>query len=101
MVLTLLDLSRVQMGQLRIEHTPLDLVALARRIVKVIRLTLTLHTVEYRGADGPIIIKGDSLCLEQVLHNLMQNAIKYSPADGPISLQIMQHDAMVGLAITD
>jgi PAS domain S-box-containing protein len=101
MVLTLLDLSRVQMGQLHIERTSLDLVSLARRIVEVVQPTLKHHTIEYRGEDGPIVVDGDVLRLEQVVHNLVQNAIKYSPAGGPVSIQVTRHDTMVSLAVTD
>ncbi len=101
MVLTLLDLSRVQMGQLHIERAPVDLAALARRSVEEVRPTLTRHTIEYRGVDDPVIINGDALRLEQVLHNLVQNAIKYSPTGGPIYVQVRYHNAMVSLAVTD
>jgi len=101
MVLTLLDLSRLQMGQMTLQRAPLDLGALARRVVEEVRPTNTKHTIEYIGPDAPLMIDGDALRLEQVLQNLVQNAIKYSPAGGPVRVQVGGHADMVSVAVTD
>jgi len=101
MVLTLLDLSRLQMGQMSLERAPVDLPALARRVVEEFRPTNTTHTFEYIGPDGALTIEGDALRLEQVLQNLVQNAIKYSPAGGPVRVQVERRADMVSVAVTD
>jgi PAS domain S-box-containing protein len=101
MVVTLLDLSRLQMGQMTLERAPLDLGALARRVVEEVRPTNKMHTIDYIGPDAPLMIDGDALRLEQVLQNLVQNAIKYSPAGGPVRVQVEGHANMVSLAVAD
>jgi PAS domain S-box-containing protein len=101
MVLTLLDLSRLQCGQMTLERSPLDLDALARQVVEEVQPTNTTHTIEYIGPDAPLLIDGDALRLEQVLQNLVQNAIKYSPAGGSIRVQVERHAEMVSVAVTD
>jgi two-component system sensor histidine kinase VicK len=48
------------------------------------------------------LIKADQLRLEQVLTNLLDNAIKYSPEGGPIDIElVVPNDLMVSLSVTD
>ncbi len=89
MIGSLLDVSRIETGQLSIEPTPLDLGALLRRIVEEIQPTLEQHTLTLSAPAEPLWISGDALRLEQVWQNLIGNAIKYSPAGGPITVQVM------------
>jgi PAS domain S-box-containing protein len=101
MMLTLLDLSRLQMGQMTLERAPIDVGALARQVVEEVQPTNLTHTIEYIGPHTPLLIDGDALRLEQVLQNLVQNAIKYSPAGGPVRVQVEGHAEMVSVAVTD
>jgi signal transduction histidine kinase len=48
-----------------------------------------------------ILINGDALRLEQVLQNLIQNAIKYSPAGGPVTVRVEQQGETVRVAVAD
>jgi signal transduction histidine kinase len=103
LIATLLDLSRLQSGQLSIEHAPVDLNALARRIVDETQLVLERHTLELSAPeDGkPLVVTGDELRLEQVLQNLIQNAIKYSPMGGLIRVELEPRDGMARLSVSD
>ena len=98
---TLLDVSQMETGQLSIERSLLDLCGLAQRVVTDLRPTLTQHTLTTYMPEVPLIIDGDSLRLEQVLHNLLQNAIKYSPDGGLITVAVEQRAHMVCVAVTD
>jgi PAS domain S-box-containing protein len=101
MVTALLDISRIELGRLSIERAPLDLVALARRVVDEIRPTLTQHTLECVAPGGPIPIAGDALRLEQVLQNLIGNAVKYSPAGGVVSVRVDQRATHARVTVHD
>lgn len=48
-----------------------------------------------------MIVRGDEVRLEQVVHNLVGNAIKYSPAGGTVSIELTSRDDQVCLAIRD
>jgi PAS domain S-box-containing protein len=101
MIATLFDISRIEMGQFQIERGTLDIAALTRRVVADIQPTLTKHTISLHGAATPLLVAGDVLRLEQVLQNLIQNAIKYSPAGGLVVVQLEQRNTRVYISITD
>jgi PAS domain S-box-containing protein len=96
-----LDISRLHTSQLQIDRAPLDVGAVARRVVEEFLPTVTLHTLTYSGSDTPLFVEGDELRLIQVLQNLIQNAIKYSPAGGAVKLRVEQHNATVRIAVSD
>lgn len=93
----LLDLSRLQRNQFEVEHTPLDLELLVDQVVSDMQLITEQHTVVYEPPAQRVEILGDTMRLEQVLQNLIQNAVKYSPGGGEIhvSLQRTQQQAVI------
>ena len=98
---SILDLARLHNGQMQIARQVLDLVSLARQVVADARLTAAQHLLEFRGSDAPIVIVGDSVRLEQVLHNLLDNAVKYSPEGGVITVCVEQRNAEAILRMSD
>lgn len=84
----LLDATRIQAGRLMLQPTPLDLLALVRRCLARQQVTTTQHTLTLEAPDEPVVLSGDEMRLEQVLGNLLGNAIKYSPAGGPIAVTV-------------
>ena len=101
MITALLDLSRLQMGQFTIQTAPLDLVALTERVVDELQPSLDSHTITLLGVATPILVNGDELRLDQVLQNLIQNAIKYSPRGGTITVQLDQTPVSAQVAVID
>ncbi|HEX5692307.1 MAG TPA: HAMP domain-containing sensor histidine kinase, partial [Roseiflexaceae bacterium] len=101
MIAALLDVSRIETGQLTIERTPLDLGALVRRVVGEIQPTTDQHTIALSMDDEPLWIDGDELRLEQVVHNLVGNAIKYSPQGGPIDVRLERQEAYASVTVRD
>jgi PAS domain S-box-containing protein len=101
MIGALLDLSRIQSGQLTIDNLPLDVAALAARIVAEIQLTLSQHTLELMGVREGLWVVGDEVRLEQVLYNLIGNAVKYSPEGGRVTIRVERQDSQVCLTIVD
>jgi signal transduction histidine kinase len=104
LIATMLDVSRIERGHLKIEHDPLDLIALVQAVVEEVRTTTQAHPIELIiPADPPlsIFVYGDALRLEQVMFNLLQNAIKYSPDGGPIQVTIARAEDWASVAVTD
>jgi signal transduction histidine kinase len=96
----LLDISRIQSGKLAIELKPADLSELVHDVVDAARTQLKRHTLLARLPDElPTII--DPLRIEQVLTNLVDNAIKYSPEGGQIDVSLTAEPDMIRLAVRD
>jgi PAS domain S-box-containing protein len=84
----LLDVSRLSVGKMTIERTNVDLVALVHRCVHdfVDRRLLDRHRYELRFSGARV--NGDGPRLQQIVSNLLMNAIKYTPAGGKIVLEL-------------
>ncbi len=99
----LLDVSRISRGRIELRQQVLDLIPLIRRTVEATssfiqdqqhRLTLSLP-------PGPVEIIGDPTRLEQVVHNLLNNAAKYTEPGGHIHLELRREGREVVLRIRD
>ena len=101
MILALLDISRIEMGHLTIDRTPVDVGALARRVVDEIQPTLIDHSVICVAPGTAVIVEGDEVRLEQVLQNLISNAIKYSLNGGTVHVDVVRQAGQVYISVTD
>lgn len=101
LVCSLLDISRMRTGQLSIDRKTIDLCAVARRVVDETQPLLEKHTVQIIEPCTPLMIQGDELRLHQALQNLVQNAIKYSPAGGPVIVQAEQRGDEACVTVID
>jgi signal transduction histidine kinase len=101
LIATMLDVSRIERGQLTIAQKPLDLTDLVRTVVDEMRPTLERHTTELTTPPGPIFVSGDAERLSEVLLNLLDNAGKYSPGGGTIWVEVRPASDWVEVAVTD
>lgn len=97
----LLDISRLQVGQISLQREPLDLGQVVRDVCDEMQLTLDHHALEYRADDAPVEVCADRLRLEQVVIQLIHNAIKYSPEGGLIRVWVARRGEQAQIRITD
>jgi signal transduction histidine kinase len=97
----LLELSRLEAGELHLQLEVVDLAALARRVVESLQPTTRRHTLSYRG-PATLPARVDRLRIEQVLINLLDNAIRYSPDGGPVEVELsLPEPGAVRLTVRD
>ena len=100
MVDQLLAFSRLQANQ--IEFETVDLSSLAQDILKDISPLAVKKRIEMRADIAPVItIKGNRNALEIMLRNLIDNAIKFTPADGRIDVSVFEEGHKAVLKIFD
>jgi signal transduction histidine kinase len=97
----LLDHTRLQEGRFAIQREPLELADVVRLTVEELRPTLQRHSISLALPDEPLPIIGDASRLEQVLVNLIGNAVKYSPAGGPVEVQVARAGGCATVTVLD
>lgn len=86
----LLDVTRLQAGQLELHIEPTNLIDLARRVIGKLRITTEQHTLDLHTSLEYLVVSLDPRRMEQVLNNIIGNAIKYSPDGGTIDVTISE-----------
>jgi signal transduction histidine kinase len=84
----MLEFSRVQGRQRVYELEAVDLVVLVRETVEAFDLALPGATIRVEVRGGPAVVSADPAAMEQVLANLLDNAVKYSPREKTITVTI-------------
>ncbi len=91
LVSQLLDVSRIQSGRLALEAQRVDLVDLVNGVAESVRSTAGAHAIEIIAPDH-LPAQVDPLRFEQVVTNLLDNAVKYSPDGEAIKVELTQPD---------
>lgn len=100
----LLDIARISQGKIALQQEPVDLNALIRAAVETSLpyIAKREHGFDVRYSDRPIFITGDAVRLSQAISNLLNNAAKYTPKGGNISLSLIPHaDTRVEVIVED
>ncbi|NJP06129.1 MAG: GAF domain-containing protein [Chloroflexaceae bacterium] len=88
MVDNLLDMSRLEAGQIDLQLQRINLVALANQVIDQQQHAVGSHELVLNIEEPEIWVICDSLRIRQVMTNLLSNGIKYSPADTRVTLRI-------------
>jgi PAS domain S-box-containing protein len=99
----LLDMSRIITGKLRLDVRRVDLTAVIESAVASVKLSaeakgIRIHTV-LDPLAGPV--KGDPARLQQVVWNLLANAIKFTPKGGRVEVTLERVNSHVEMALSD
>jgi len=99
----LLDVSRVTRGKIELRKQPIDIVAVLRSTIETCRPLTSRkeHEVSVHLPSESIWVVGDSVRLEQVFCNLLNNAAKYTGDRGRISLTVRGEEDYVVVHIRD
>ena len=86
----LLDVSRVVLGKITLRVEPTDLITVVRDAIGTADFAVRsrAHALRAELPDHPVHVLGDSLRLEQIVSNLLANAVKYTPPGGDITITV-------------
>lgn len=103
LVSDLLDLSRLQMGKLSLNRQPVSLSTVITEAIETVGAEIkakgiSLSTNLY---DEILVVEGDSIRLGQIAWNLLNNAVKFTPANGEIKITLGQEGNEASLIVED
>jgi PAS domain S-box-containing protein len=97
----LLDVGRVVTGKITLERRPMDLLAASRRAVATLRAAGVTERHDVAVDGHPVWVNGDATRLEQVVTNLVSNALKFTPPGGTIRVWISVEDGDAVVRVSD
>src|SRR3989442_2712390 len=98
----LLEMSRLEADETLVERTRFDFAEMTRTTVDHMRLLAEEKNLQLRfESTTPVDIEGDPLRLKQIVVNLVDNAIKYTPPGGSVSVSTFPQDGRVVLEVAD
>lgn len=99
----LLDVSRIITGKLRLEVRPVSLVSVISAVIETVRPAAEAKAIELVSVIDPDagLVAGDSNRLQQVVWNLVFNAIKFTEEGGRVLLQLERINSHVEIIVSD
>jgi len=97
----LLDMSRIEAGELPVEPEPTDLRPIIDETATEFQMMSSEHHIEIRAPQDLPLVLADPRRARQVLRNLVENAVKYSPGGGEITISAEQRPGMMQVSVGD
>jgi signal transduction histidine kinase len=101
LIYDLLDVSKIQAGQLQLDIKELDIDKLIDECVQEAQISTTTHIILRDGAMANSIVFADKNRIEQVVINLLSNAIKYSPKGEKIFVHTLRTASKITVSVQD
>ncbi|MEH2265627.1 GAF domain-containing protein [Nostoc sp.] len=99
----LLDVSRILQGKLNLNFERINLVSVIEAAIETVRLSAQAKSIEIQtiieSGVGPVL--GDANRLQQVIWNILSNAIKFTPIGGQVKIKLEQVGSQVQIRVTD
>ncbi len=97
----LLDHAMVSFRTDKLTRSDVDLAELLADVINTLRPTAEMKDIRIRTELPSLRIKGDAILLQNALHNVLDNAIKYSPAESAITITLESRGALAGIRVCD
>jgi two-component system, OmpR family, sensor histidine kinase KdpD len=101
LVVNMLDLTRIEAGVLRPQRGWYNVAEIIDRVLQRLSPKLDGHLIDLRVPDDLPLIPVDYVQLEQVLWNLLQNALAYAPPGSPLLIEAVQQANLIMLCVGD
>ncbi len=101
MVGDLLDATRIESGCLELRCAPLDVRPIVGHVVELYRPVSTAHEIIFVGPNEAVVADCDPTRIEQVITNLVSNAVKYSPGGGRVMVSAFAERSEAIVSVSD
>ena len=101
MVAELLDATRIQRGAFELNVQLIELNLLVQHAVEQRRASLEQHTIALEAGRETLIGMWDAARVEQIVRDLLDNAVRYSPNGGVITVSMARADTMARVCVRD
>ncbi|MEG5037215.1 ATP-binding protein [Microcoleus sp. AT3-A2] len=99
----ILDVSRIITGKLRLRVRPVNLVPVIESAIESVQLAAEVKSIRLQSVldseAGPLL--GDADRLQQVVWNLLSNALKFTPKDGRVQISLQRVNSHVEITVSD
>jgi two-component system CheB/CheR fusion protein len=93
LVVDLVDVGRLQRGKLNLQFQAVNLNDVVKQAVEAMQNIATDHNIELVVPDQILLVQGDAIRLEQIVFNLLMNAIFYAPNSPRIDVRLRQESS--------
>lgn len=100
LIVNLLEVSQIEHGLLEGADADVDVTSVVERVVADFHAASPDRAIVVRGDVGACA-RGKELWIEQILVNLVSNAVKYSPDDEPVEVTVWRDAGRIAVAVTD
>lgn len=107
MLSTLMDITEAETGMMKLRREPVDLVQLAAEVVELYEYVAEERKIQVQlkpaatASPSGVIVPVDRVRIRQVFANLLDNALKYTPEGGQVSIEVQQTGAQALVSFAD
>jgi PAS domain S-box-containing protein len=101
LITRLLNVSKIQSGKLELNLSVFDMHTLIKEVTETVQQTTQTQHLIYKGYRGKSFVNADREKIEQVMVNLLGNAIKYMPQEGDINIKLQKKGAYLIISVED
>jgi PAS domain S-box-containing protein len=101
LITNILEVSKIERGLADRREAPVDVRALSEKVVSDFRSQFPGRTIALDVASGECRTRGDEVWIEQIISNVLSNAMKYSPADAPVEVVVARAGGGIEVSVAD
>jgi signal transduction histidine kinase/DNA-binding response OmpR family regulator len=97
-----LDLSKIEAGELRLEVAPLDPAPVLGEVASAMAALAREKAIELRTeCEADLLVRADARRLKQILYNLLSNALKFTPESGRVDVKVWRNGDQIRFEVSD